>query len=66
VRHHLNPRGPSKTNEARDAEIRRRRLAGEAPSVLALEFGLHASRITQIARRIPHPNAATSAAAATP
>lgn len=38
-------------NVARDAEIVRRRLAGESPSLLAAEFGLHPSRIPQIVRR---------------
>lgn len=37
-------------NVARDAEIARRRLAGESPSALAAEFGLHPSRIPQIVR----------------
>lgn len=33
---------------ARNAEIVRRRLAGEKPSLLAAEFGVHPSRIPQI------------------
>lgn len=44
-------RGPRPgQNVARDAEIVRRRQAGESPSLLAAEFGLHPSRIPQIVR----------------